>query len=252
MTSPPISTENTSPKKANEEDKEKDFLGHLEELRLRILWTFGAAGAAILFSYAFLEPFVFDWLTAPLPSSYSLQFLRPQEAFLAHIKIAAATGLVLALPYALTQVWLFVRPALSARSQRGAFFFVSVSTLAFFSGILFGYYLMVPLALNFFLSYETEAVRYGGQLSSYLQMVIGLLVAAGCVFETPVAAYLLARAGLLKAEHLTRNRPYLIVGIFVLAALLTPPDVISQILLAVPFLILMEISILVVRLTRRS
>ncbi len=178
-----------------------------------------------------------------LPPSRRLQALRPLTIFLMELQIALMGGFVLALPVVFFQLWRFVAPGLLAREKRLVLPIIALSVACFLIGASIAYYIVLPLGLRFFLGLESENVTSQWAIDEYISFVLKLLLGFGLVFEMPVIALFLSRIGLLTAAYLRRVRRYGIVGIFVLGALFTPPDPISQILMALPLLVLYEVSI---------
>ena len=178
-----------------------------------------------------------------LPPGRKLQALRPLTIFLMELQIALMGGFVLALPVVFFQLWRFVAPGLLAREKRLVLPIIALSVACFLIGASIAYYIVLPLGLRFFLGLESENVTSQWAIDEYISFVLKLLLGFGLVFEMPVIALFLSRIGLLTADFLRRVRRYGIVAIFVLGALFTPPDPISQILMALPLLVLYEISI---------
>jgi sec-independent protein translocase protein TatC len=216
------------------------LLAHLEELRRRLIKILLAIGVGCGGSYAFSDH-ILNWLTQPLPQR--LVFISPTEAFLVSLKIAFFTGVVVTLPFSLFQIWKFVAPALSQAEKGYAFSFITFGSLLFLAGILFAYYVILPLGLQFLLSYGSPGLQPMISVGQYISFCITILFAFGLVFNLPLMVMLLARMKLLDSRLLAKNRRYALLIISVIAALLTPPDVFTQILLAFPLLLLYELSI---------
>lgn len=225
-------------------DKELTLTGHLEELRRRIIISLAAIIAASVFAFP-LAPKALIILKSPSNGMIGrLAFFTPAEAFLVHIKIAFFTGLVLSMPVVLYQLWMFISPAIGAKARRrGAIFTVS-SFGAFASGAAFGYFILLPTALKFLLGFCTESLTPVISISGYISFVMGLVLGSGLVFEMPVLSYLLTKIGVINHRYLRRMWKYAIIVIFITAAIVTPtPDVFNMTMLAIPMLILYEISI---------
>lgn len=168
--------------------------------------------------------------------------------FRSHMLITLVAGLIIAMPYILTELWLFIRPALSVRERKGIRGFVVVTNLLFLIGLSFGYFIIVPLAIDFLTTYIlsseiTNVIRLG----SYISTVVMISLSTGVVFELPILIYFLAKIGIVTDKSMKIYRKHAIVGIFVIAAVLTPPDIFSQILVATPLIILYELSIIIAR-----
>ena len=185
-----------------------------------------------------------------LPDSRRLQSLKPMTYFFISLQIALIGGLVLALPLVFYQIWRFVAPGLLSSEKRIALPLIGLSVLCFTAGALVAYWIVLPLGLRFFLALEPPDMTSQWAADIYIGFVLRLLVGFGLVFEMPVVALFLSRLGLLTPEYMRRIRRYAIAAIFVVAAIFTPPDPLSQILMALPVLLLYEISIWVVRISR--
>jgi len=236
----------------------KTFLEHLEELRRTCLKCAIAviAGATLIFSFV---DKIFLFIKRPLIQlaarsgvEITLHTLSPHEAFSATFTIAIFVGLAIAMPLVLFFLWQFISPALYPNERKLVFPFVLCGLLLFIAGISFAYLVVLPICLRFFWTFN---LRLGTQpiwtITNYLNFSAVLLIGFGIVFQFPIFAYLLGKLNILSPEILTSKRPYAIVIIFFLAALLTPPEVASQILMAIPMIALYEISILILKLTRR-
>ncbi|GAB4351125.1 MAG: twin-arginine translocase subunit TatC [Oricola sp.] len=238
------------------------LMSHLIELRQRLIWCVVAFFVAFVFCYAFATQ-IFNLLVVPFQwavdwlglSSDDVRFIytAPQEFFFTKIKIAAFGGIVLAFPVIASQLYRFVAPGLY-RNERQAFLPYLVATpILFLLGAALVYFLIIPMAMWFFLSMEQSggeglaSIQHLPKVSEYLSLIMTLIFAFGIVFQLPVAITLLARAGLVSTEALVSKRKYAIVIAFVAAAILTPPDPLTQIGLAVPTLLLYELSIISAR-----
>jgi sec-independent protein translocase protein TatC len=231
-------------------EKVMPFLDHLEELRSRLLKSFIAYIVITIGCYCFSRN-IMAFLTAPYPDK--LIFLAPQESFVLHIQISFFAGLFVSLPIIFYQMWQFIVPALLEKERKYVPLIVLFSTFFFLTGALFCYYVIVPLGLKFLLSWQSTNIQPNIAIREYLKFVTLLILVSGLVFELPLISYFLAKIGLLTAQFMRKNRGYSVVAIFIVAAIITPgPDVISQLLLAGPLLILYEISIWVVHFTNKS
>ncbi|MEW6326316.1 MAG: twin-arginine translocase subunit TatC [Thermodesulfobacteriota bacterium] len=229
---------------------------HLEELRRCLVISFMAIGIGFLFSYAFAQE-IFDLLARPLyrllPPRDVLIFTGYPEAFFLYLKLAFLAGVVEASPVILYQVWRFIEPGLYEHEKKMAIPFVLASTFFFVCGLLFAYFVVFPVAFKFFLGYNSEYLSAVPTIGEYFSFATRLLLAFGLVFEFPVVMCFLARMHVVTVSFLRRNRKYAILGIFILAALLTPtPDVVNQLLMAGPLLLLYELSILLIWLMERK
>ena len=229
---------------AQDREKRMPFLDHLEELRWRIIWSVLAVIAAAVGCYFFIDEII-AILVHPAPKDIKLIFLSPTEAFMTYIKVAAYAGLVVSLPFVAWQFWRFVMPGLYEKERRAVGPIVVFTVLCFLVGALFAYFLIIPFGLKFLLSYQTDFLVANITIGKYLGFVVTLLLVFGLVFELPVLAYFLSLIGVLTPQFLRSKRRYGILILFIVAAVLTPPDAFSQMMLAIPLLILYEISILV-------
>ena len=219
--------------------------GHLTELRNRVLVIFGTIVGLFLITYFFSGELL---VLAQRPiAGQNLVFLSPTEAFFARLKIALYAALFFGLPIILLQVWQFCAPGLLLREKRYALVFVVCSTLLFIVGALFCYFLILPYGLAFLLSFATETITPQISVGFYISFIFRLILVFGIVFEVPLVILILVQAGMVTPQFLSKNRSYVYVGSFVLSAALTPPDVITQILMAFPLIILFEGSIAIAK-----
>ncbi|HEX2529177.1 MAG TPA: twin-arginine translocase subunit TatC [Geminicoccus sp.] len=245
------------------DDREMPLLDHLLELRNRLIWSIGALFIGFLVCYAFSEQ-IYQFLVHPLQVAYGNQTGRRMiytgltEAFFTYLKVAMWGGVMLGFPIIATQLWMFIAPGLYKHEKQAFLPFLLATPVLFFLGAALCYYFVFPLAFHFFLSFESGGgngempIELEARVSEYLDLVMKMVFAFGLCFQLPVALTLMGRVGIIGSAGLIRNRRYAIVGVFVLAAIVTPPDVISQISLAVPILILYEISIIAVKMVERK
>ena len=228
---------------------EMTFLEHLEELRWRILKSLGAIVLFAVVAFANANRII-AFLTAPamsLDEPVVLQALKVSDMFMVQIIASLLGGLVLDSPVVIFQVWRFVAPAVGRSSKTLTLSIVLFGSLFFLSGITFGYLVMLPFSLRFFTSLGGDLVENNFSIHAYLGYAAWMLIAAGLVFQLPVVSFMLTRIGLLTPAFLRHYRRYALVGILVFSAILTPPDPLSQVLMAVPLLGLYEFSILISR-----
>lgn len=223
------------------------FLEHLEELRSRLIRAVIAVVIGFGICIAFGER-VFSLLAAPitklLPKDSTLVFTGLPDPFFVYMKVAFITGIFIALPYILYQLWLFVYPGLLQRERRLALPFIVTATLLFYAGAAFAYFLVFPAAFQFFLGYQTAELKPMISMKDYVSLVMLLMLAFGAVFETPIVIVFLGLLGIFDSKFLKRSRRYFIVLAFIIAAILTPtPDVINQTLMAIPMLLFYEVGI---------
>ncbi len=233
------------------DEKKLPLTSHLQELRKRLILSFIAVGAGFALCYALADS-LFNILAAPLlkmmPPGGSLIFTSVAEAFFTYMKVAFIAGLMLSSPFVLYQIWAFVAPGLYRNEKRYVIPFVLAGSCFFAFGILFGYYVAIPVGFKFLLGYATDVIKPMPSMKEYLSFSIKFLLAFGIVFEFPVVLVLLARIGVVRAETLAKKRKYAILLIFVFAAVMTPPDFISQVLMALPLIGLYELSIVLAKL----
>jgi len=232
------------------QDQELSFLEHLVELRSRLL----KACLAILIVLLVLLPFsrkLYAWLAAPLtsvlPEGSSMIAIDVASPFLTPFKLALLLALILSIPFVLYQLWAFVAPALYRQEKRLARPLLYSSVVLFYAGCAFAYFVVFPLVFGFFTRVAPEGVTVMTDISKYLDFVMTLFLAFGITFEVPIATIILVATGMTSIEQLGRIRPYVLVGAFALGMLLTPPDVISQTLLALPMWLLFELGVLMAR-----
>lgn len=238
------------------EEGRMSFLEHLEELRSRLIRAAIAIGIGFGVCIAFGER-VFSIFAAPitklLPKNSSLVFTSLPDPFFVYLKVAFITGIFLALPYVLYQVWLFVRPGLLEKEKKLAAPFIVVSTLLFYLGAVFAYFIVFPAAFQFFLSYETAELKPMISIKDYVSLVMLLMLAFGVIFETPIVIVVLGLLGIVDSSLLKKGRRYFIVLAFIIAAILTPtPDVINQTLMAIPLIIFYELGIYLLRVIEKK
>lgn len=227
------------------------LIEHFEELRTRLLVAFGAwvAGSGVAFAFRF---HALDWLRAPLPSDTTLSYFGVLEPFTVSMQIASFFGLVVAAPVILGQVWGFIAPGLYPQERRYAVPFITFAALAFSCGVVFAYYVVLPVTIPILLGFLGDAARGLLSIGRYISTILMLMGVFGLMFEMPVLGYLLARIGVLRSAPLARNRRYAIVIGLVFAAVATPTgDPFNLALVAVPLIALYELTIWVVRVSQR-
>lgn len=261
------SAQNTS------EGKEMSFLGHLEELRWHLIRS--TIAVVLMGTIAFiLKDFIFDTLifgptkkdTFPTYKllcegakflgfegtfcdtefPFRIQSRTPAGQFSAHIWTSITAGFIIAFPYVLYEFWRFVSPGLYRNERRSARGFIVVASLLFFLGVLFGYYVVTPLSINFLGTYQvSEAVFNDFDLSSYIGLVRACALASGLIFELPIIIYFLTSIGLVTPQFLRKYRKFALVIVLIISAIITPPDIASQVIVAIPVIVLYEVSIFI-------
>jgi sec-independent protein translocase protein TatC len=237
-----------------EELAEGTLLSHLIELRSRMFKMFGA----VFLVFVALLPFskmIFNYVAAPLVSvvpNGELLALSPVSPLTATIALTFYMALFIAMPVILYQIWAFVAPGLYRKEKHFAFPLLATSIMLFFAGMAFAYFVVFPLIFGFVSTFTPESVNYQPDMTEYVSFVMMVVLVFGLAFETPIAVVLLVWTGLTTTEKLGKARPYIFLGAFVVGMLLTPPDVISQTMLAVPIYFLFELGILMSRLFSRQ
>ena len=234
---------------------EGTLISHLLELRSRLLRAFIAVLVAFL-PCAYYSNQLFDFLSTPLiaklPPGQKLIATTVTATFTAPLKLAFVAGLLIAMPYVLFQIWAFVAPGLYRREKRFAVPLLVSSILLFYLGVAFSYFLVFPLVFRFFVATTPHNVTLMADISNYLKFALTLFVAFGVAFETPVAVVLLVLTNLVTLQKLRSMRGYALILVFIIAAILTPPDVLSQTAMAVPMYMLYEGGILLAAILVRS
>jgi sec-independent protein translocase protein TatC len=245
--------------KNNQNDLQGSFVGHLTELRSRIIKSFVFLLLVFIACYIFSEQ-IYSFLVQPYADAVlnnnldrRLIFTALHEAFLTYLKVAFFAAFFVTSPIFLTQIWKFIAPGLYKNEKQALLPYLIATPLLFFLGGCLVYYLIMPLAIKFFLSFETVAqpgtiaIQLEAKVNEYLSLIMRLILAFGISFQLPVVLSLLARTGVINSEYLRTRRKYVVVIIFAIAAVLTPPDPVTQIGLALPLLLLYELSIFTVK-----
>jgi sec-independent protein translocase protein TatC len=234
--------------------KEMSFLEHLEELRWRIIWSLLGVFIGMVVSLFFIDFLVNSVLLKPaVDSKLELQNLKPFGQFFLYFQVSMVAGIILSLPNLLYQIWAFIAPALRESEKKYAFWIVTYSTICFLIGIVFAYFVMLPLSLSFAAQFGSKMIKNQIAIDEYISIIISILLACGLVFELPMVSFFLSKLGILKASFMRKYRRHAIVIIMFLAAILTPgTDPVSQIVLAIPLLALYEISILVAKFAQKK
>jgi len=229
------------------EDEKLPFTSHLEELRKRLITAFIAVGVGFVIAFAFKER-LFNILVQPLinvmKEGETLIYTGLPEAFFTYLKVAFLTGLMVASPIILYQFWMFVAPGLYKNERRMMIPIVVLSSFFFIGGALFGYFVVFPWGFKFFMGFATETIRPLPAMKEYFGFSAKLLLAFGLVFELPIVLTFMAKLGIVSVDFLKKNRKYALLLFFAGAAILTPPDVITQIMMALPLMVLYEVSII--------
>ncbi|MFC3226670.1 twin-arginine translocase subunit TatC [Marinibaculum pumilum] len=239
------------------------LMDHVVELRNRLMWSVGAVIICFVIAYIFSAE-IYEFLTQPLyiasggrEDVRTMIFTAPQEAFFTYIKVSFWLAMFIAFPMTATQVWMFVAPGLYKHERQAFLPFLLATPVLFFAGGAMVYFLILPLALEFFIGFQTNAegripIELIPKVNEYLSLVMTLIFAFGLAFQLPVLLTLLARVGLVTPAGLAKRRKYAVVIIMIAAAVLTPPDPVSQIGLAVPLYLLYELSIISARMAEKK
>ena len=234
---------------------EGTLISHLLELRTRLMRAFIAV-IIVFIPCAYYSNQLFEWLSHPLlqqlPAHSMLISTSITAPFTTPLKLAFAAALVVAMPYVLFELWAFVAPGLYRREKNFAVPLLVSAVILFYVGVAFAYFVVFPLIFSFFVNTTPHGVQMMADISIYMEFVLVLLFSFGIAFEVPVAVVLLVSMGLVPLEKLTQIRGYVLIAVFVIAAILTPPDAISQTVMAVPMYLLYEGGILFARLIARS
>ncbi|HOV90321.1 MAG TPA: twin-arginine translocase subunit TatC [Syntrophorhabdaceae bacterium] len=241
-------------KKTVSEEK-MTFVSHLKELRDRLVVSIIAVGIAFLVAYYFKEK-IFYFLMEPfikvMPDKSSFIFTYVTEAFITYFKISLVTAIFAASPVILYEIWMFVSPGLYEKEKKYAFPFIFYGSICFICGALFCYFIVMPFIYKFFVSYAGEFIIPMPDLKGYMNLTLKLLITFGIIFEMPLMAFYLGKTGIVNYKTLASKRRYAILCIFILSAILTPPDITSQFIMAIPMWGLFELSIFIIRLSGKK
>jgi sec-independent protein translocase protein TatC len=232
----------------NQKVNELSFLDHLDELRSRLIKSFVAVIVAACFFYSFIDSI----LTVLIRPVGRVVFTSPSDAFVARVTLAVCGGIVLAVPVILYQIWMFVSEGLKEREKRYVYFFGPCSLILFILGALFAYFVMIPVSIKFLLSFSTESIVPMITLQNYISFVGMLILAFGVVFELPLVLMFLTKIGVVTPLFLSEKRRHAVVLILIVSAVLTPPDAVTQLIMAGPLTVLYELGILISRLVYKK
>ena len=229
-------------------DQEATLVSHLEALRRALIRTFIALGIFIVPLFL-VSPYILDWCCEQiaLQANVKFHYFSPMEIFLLQLKISALLDCVICSPYIAWNAWQFVLPALYDREKKFVRSIVALTSLLFIAGVAFCLIVCFPLVVQFGMSFASDMLQPVFGVSNLITLAIWLSLAFGCMFQFPLVTYALIRAGIVKYETVCSKRPYVVIGVLLLAALLTPPDIISQLMLGAPTYLLFEAGLLAAR-----
>jgi sec-independent protein translocase protein TatC len=232
------------------EEKKLTFMGHIRELRGRLAWSVLALGITTIIAFVFADK-IFHFLIAPAGDIH-LIYTEMTEMFSAYMIVSLAGGFVLAMPFFVYQIVMFVSPALTRREKKYVYIALPWITLMFLGGVAFGYFILLPPAMKFLITFGSDIATPQIKIGNYITLVTRLLVAIGAVFETPVIITFLSSLGIVSPQWLSHIRKWAYIGAFILAAIITPTmDPINQSLVAAPLIVLYEISIILSKIVYR-
>ncbi len=233
---------------------EMTFLDHLEELRWRLIYSIIGVVVGTIICWIFADFLVVDVLLKPArDNGLELQNLKPFGQLFLYFQVALVGGIILSLPNLFYQLWKFIAPALRKKERKYILLIVFYSTISFFIGIAFAYFVMIPLAFKFVREFGTELIKNEFAIDEYVSIIVSVILAAGVVFELPMISFFLTKLGIVTPAFMKKYRKHAIVIIMVLAAFLTPgTDPVSQVVLAVPLVLLYEISIFISKLAAKK
>ena len=227
-------------------EAEMTFLGHLEELRWRLIYAVIGVFIGAVAAWIFIDPLVNFILLKPARDAGTvLQNLKPFGQLILFIQVAVIVGITLSLPNIFYQLWKFIAPALQKTEKKYIFGVVFFTSVCFLAGVVFAFYVILPLALQFVSEFGTEDIVNNFAINEYMNIIISLMLGAGLIFELPMLSFFLTKLGILTPAFMKKYRKYAIVVLLIFSAMFTPPDPASQIMLGVPLLLLYEISVFI-------
>jgi sec-independent protein translocase protein TatC len=234
-------------------EAEMSFLDHLEELRWRLIYAVLGVIIGTVVTWIFIDQLVYYVLLKPARDNGAvLQNLKPFGQLILYIQVAVIAGIILSLPNIFYQLWKFIAPALKKNEKKYIFSIVFFSTICFLAGIVFAYFVILPLALSFVAQFGTDEIVNNFAINEYMSIIISLMLGAGLVFELPMLSFFLTKLGILTPAIMKKYRKYAIVILLLFSALFTPPDPASQVILAIPLVLLYEISIFISKMSLKK
>ena len=240
--------------RGSDEEKEMTFLEHLEELRWRIIFALIGIFVGTIIAWIFIDYFIDSILLFPAKNAgFKLQNLRPFGQLFLYFEVAMIIGVIISFPNVVYQLWKFISPALHYTENKYVKWIVLFTTFCFICGVVFAYFVMLPLTLKFAAQFGSATIMNNFSIDEYFSIIMSVILGAGLVFELPMLSFFLSKIGILKPDYMRKYRRHAIVVIMFLAAILTPgTDPVSQILLAIPLVILYEVSILVSKISQKK
>ncbi len=235
-------------KKIKKDPNEMTLLEHIEELRIRLIWIILGVAVGFVGTFSFSKKilnFAIEPLKVALPHGSRIIFTGVTEAFITRIEIALVAAIIVTIPFTFYQIWLFIKPGLKENEKRFVIPFVLAFSIFFLAGVAFAFKVVLPIGFKFLLSYGGQNLTAMPSIKPYIHLLIKILIGFGIVFELPVVTFILARLGIVDARWFIKHADYALLIIFIVAAILTPPDVFSQLLMAIPLVCLYLISIAV-------
>ena len=248
------SEENILDEEESSAEVEMGFLDHLEELRWRIIYSLLGIVVGTIFAWIFIDFFIDHVLLVPAKvAGFKLQNLRPFGQLFLYFQVAMIIGFIISLPNVVYHVWKFIAPALKHTEKKYVKWIVIFTTFCFLSGVVFAYFLMLPMTLKFAAGFGSHDIANNFSIDEYFSIIISVILGAGLVFELPMLSFFLSKLGILTPGFMRKYRRHAIVVIMVLAAILSPgTDPVSQVLLAIPLVFLYEVSILVAKFSQKK
>ena len=244
-----MAEEKEIPKDLNEEEPQEGsmtFLEHLEEFRWRLIYSFLGIVLGTILSWIFIDDLINVILLKPaFDAGIKLQNLKPFGQVYVYLEVAIICGIILSIPNIFYQFWKFIVPALKENEQKYISSIVIYSSFCFIIGIAFAYFIMLPFTLDFAAHFGSQDIKNQFAINEYLSVIISIMLGAGVVFELPMITYFLTKIGILTPMFMSKNRKYAVLIILIISAFLTPADIVSQIILAIPIGFLYEFSILI-------
>lgn len=226
-----------------DEEARLTLVEHLGELRKRLIISCLAIILGSVLCYNYIDKII--QLVVKPAAGLEFIYLSPPELFIAYVKISLILGLAVALPIVLFQIWMFIKPGLKEKERQHVLFAMFMGIIFFTMGIVFAYYIIIPMTIQFFIKMSVDQIAPLFSFANYISFISSLLLSFGLVFEMPLIVILLTQLGLVKPDTFKKSRKMVILGTFIAAAILTPPDVVSQTMMAIPMLVLYEFSIII-------